>query len=208
MTGVTDGTEEFTVTAEDAGGRRQSALVRAAVYNGVTDINGTAVDIAGGSTGGSGTDPDDPTDPTDPTDPNQPPVVAPTVDPNACLDSDNTWGKVQDSWGTVEGQFSSDLHYYLRSQVSVEPSTITLYYKKITVSVVQNYLDLGEFRYTANDGKVLRFDMQMLMALVGLSNNKFFYVKFRNDCYRGNLPTSPLMPPNKTLTPVITGSLF
>jgi len=204
ITGVSAGTEYFTVTAEEANGLTQSALIRADVN--VTDANASNyIDIAtggsaggvippdngGGGGGGGGT---------------TPPVINPISDPNACLENDPTWGSVGDSWGTTEGQFSQpDLHYWIRSQISEEPSNIVLYYHKET-AVANGYISLGRYTYYANDGYVLKFDMQMVQALLG--KYPYFYVKARGDCFRGNIPTSPLMAPDKKLTPVFTGSLF
>ncbi len=204
VTGVSEGVEDFTVSAEDASGYRQTALIRASVYEGEGDINGTAVDIADGESGGSGTDSNGSNNGGGDNGGTTPPDVTPSQDPNACLDS---WGTVSDSWATVEGTFSTDLHYWIRSQVSVEPSQVTLYYKKVLLTTLENYTALGEYNYTNKDGKILRFDLQVLTALLG-SNNPYFYVKFREDCYRGNLPATPLMPPDKTLTPVFTGTTF
>lgn len=205
VTGVDDGIEDFTVTAEDADGYKQSALIRATVYQGIMELNSTAVDIADTEGGGSGTDPG-----TNPgTDPGtNPPGIDPISDPNACLDNSALWGTVTDSWGTTEGQFSSDLQYWLLSEVSEEPSSITLYYKKFNVAATNSYVSLGTYTYTTSTGFVLRFDMQMLQTLVGVTDNTYFYIKARDDCYRGVLPTSILMPPDKTLTPVFTGTLL
>jgi len=203
VTGVNDGIEDFTVTAEDASGYKQVALVRATVYEGTTEVNGTAVDVAGTVGGGSSTDGGDGGDGGD----DNPPVVDPISDPNACLDS-ALWGTVTDSWGTTEGQFSSDLHYWIRSQVSEEPSSVTLYYKKFNVTATNLYRSLGTYSYTTSTGFTLRFDMQVLQTLIGVSGNTYFYIKARGDCYRGVLPTSILMPADKTLTPVFSGSIL
>lgn len=202
--GVEVGSEYFVITAEDASGAIQTAVIRADVN--ATDMNLTIIDIATGDQNGSVI--------VDPNDPNNgggttPPPITPTQDPNACLDNDGTWGKVGDSWGTAEGMFSQpDLHYWIRSQIPEEPSSVMLYYKKVSTTSTTGYLSLGRYSYSLSTGKVMQFDMQVLNALLGLSANKYFYIKYGSDCFRGELPASPLMPPNKTLTPVFTGSLF
>lgn len=203
VTGETNGTEDFTVIAEDAGGIRQTALIRAYV-NGSSDVNGTDVDIAGTIGGGTTTDGDG-TGGDGTGDGSTPPIVNPVSDPDACNDSDPTWGTVGDSWGTTEGQYSTDLLYWIRSQISVEPSNIVLYYKRVAVSSKVGYVALGDYTYTISQGVALKFEMQMLQELVGKST--YFYIKWNNDCYRGITPTSILMAPDKTLTPVFSGSI-
>lgn len=204
VTGVNDGVEDFTVTAEDASGYKQSALIRATVYQGTTDVNGTAVDIADTEGGGTGTDPNGGGG--DNGGGTTPPVINPISDPNACLDNDPTWATVGDSWGTTEGRFSDDNHYWVRSQIPEEPSSVLIYYKRYSVSQVFGYTALGRYKYVPTAGQTIQFDLQILTELLG--KEPYFYVKHGTSCFRGSIPSSPLMPADTTLVPVFSGSLF
>ena len=199
VNGVNDGTESFVVTAQDASGYKQTALVRATVYEGTTDLNGSAIDEAGTVGGGSSTDPGGGTDDPGTT----PPIVDPVYDPNACLENSSSWSYVDDSWGTPEGQFSTDLNYWVRSMIPTEPSVVRFYYKKFNVTANGEYYSAGTYSYNTGDYTV-KFAVQMLQSLVGLSSNTVFYVKVRDTCYKGYLPTSIFMPADTGLTPVFS----
>jgi len=200
LLGVSEGEEEIIVTAEDASGNSRQAIITAAV-------DGTAIpddiDISDGS---AGDDENSTSGGGDDGGTTNPPVVDPTYDPNACLENSTLWGYVDDSWGTPEGQFSTNLHYWLRSAIPTEPSTVRFYYRKFSVTADGKYLSLGSYSYDVGDYKVI-FSLQMLKSLIGLSSNTTFYVKVRGNCFRGSLPSTIFMPPSKTLTPVFSTSV-
>lgn len=192
--GVSEGSEEIIVVAEDASGNSRQAIIRA-------EVNGTAIpsdiDITDGEEGNNDNDDDDDDD----DDNNDPPIIDPINDPNACLDNSPLWGTQQDSWGTPEGQFTDNLHYWVRSEISTESSIVTFYYRLIGTQSDGDYLSLGRYTYDMGDYKV-QFSLQMLKKLVGATNNTYFYVKVRGNCFRGKFPTSLFMPWTNTLTPV------
>ena len=66
------------------------------------------------------------------------------------------------------------------------------------------YIDMGNFSFTTHLNETLLFSIQLADDLVGQDH---FYVKARGYCMRGNIPSSLLTPPDKSLTWVTsTGS--
>jgi len=209
VTGINKGEEVFEVVAQTTSGKIENATIKAIVSmqsdkntsidEAVNSGNnaGTTTNPTGGGTGGSnGSEGNS----------NTPPMISPINDPDACNDSDPTWSNVGDSWGTPGGIFSKDLLVWVRSLIPLEPSHIDIYYPRQAKTNKESYIILGEFTYKLPNGRLLDFEMQIRQELAG--KFPYFYVKYGEDCFRGNIPSSPISPPDKTLTPVIAGNVF
>ena len=131
--------------------------------------------------------------------------VVPAYDVNACMDDSELWGTVADSWETPEGQFSSDLSWWMRSEIFYEPSTVTLYYPKVAASNTHDYLYLGQFVYEGN-GIPIRLSLQVRSDVLG--KHPYFYIKYDGSCFRGEIPNDPLLTPDTVLTPVVQNFIF
>ena len=110
------------------------------------------------------------------------------LDNDACV-TDNTWGKITDSWHTTEGQFSEDGILWLRSQIAVEPTEVVAFYYRTDTFGDNDYVNLG--RYTINnpsDNTILAFDVMVNSSYLGSS--PYLYFQIQNSCYRALLPSS------------------
>jgi len=219
VTGVKSGVEEFEVIAQTNSGKTKTAVIKATV-NAIQNDTNNSIDEAmgsgsggsssggsgenGGSGGSGGSE-------------NTPPGINPISDPNACNDNDPTWSKVGDSWGTPGGAWSNDTPdannttthlVWIRSLISIEPSHIDIYYprQRFEDFGANTYIVLGEYVYKLPNGRNLDFELQLASVLAG--KHKYFYVKYGEDCFRGNIPSSIASPPDKTLTPVVSGTIF
>jgi len=208
VTGISKGEETFEVIAQTTSGKTENATIKAIVSNSDSNISIDEA-ISSGNNGGTTTNPGGGGENSSGNgggNSSIPPTINPISDPNACNDNDPTWDKVGDSWGTPGGIFSSDLLVWVRSLISIEPSHIDIYYPRQAKTENENYIVLGEFKYTLPSGRVLNFEMQIRQELAG--KFPYFYVKYQNDCFRGNIPSSPISPPDHTLVPVSAGDLF
>ncbi|MGE4294324.1 MAG: hypothetical protein AB7E49_01325 [Campylobacterales bacterium] len=168
---------------------------------------------------GSPIDPDDPGDGGDgggdggsnpppipePNDPGE----KPTYDPQACVTAG--FYRVEDDWHTTEGKFGPDSMAYIRSRMAGNVnSLVELFYPALsTVPTTPSYVNLGRYNFTATSagGVTVEFDLQMATALFGLTDKKYFYIRSNGYCMRGQIPTSQLTPPSKSLVWVSSTSL-
>lgn len=182
LTGARPGTE--TIVAQLYGGGSVTAIV--------TVTGSVSGDLIGGS----------PVDPSDP-DPPGPPDIGdkPIYDPNACVL--NGFYIVDDNFQDVEGHFGPDSSAYMRSNIAniAWDSNIRLFYPVVTKPATVSFVDFGQYSFTALNGAVVNFDLQMAQHLFGLAEGKRNFYVYSNDmCVRGQIPTSVFSPPSKSLT--------
>jgi len=159
--------------------------------------SGTKDLIGGGGNGGeSGSE-----------DPNTPPVppgpTPPEIDPNACSYS-NAFYRVTDDWADVEGKYGEDFAARLQSRIIVNiDSSLTLFYPRISYKQSPpDLVSLGTYSVNTPEKTTIIFQLDLAEKLFG--TEKYFYIKWKNYCFRGMIPSSPFSPPQKNLKRVFS----
>ena len=197
LVGVKGGVETI-ITQSNNGGQTTTMNVIVTVMPRADGdvIGGNPIDPSnpGGGTGGGGGGSQPPTPP-NPTDPGE----KPSYDPNACVTTGFFY--IDDDFNDVEGHFGPDGAAYMRSLIAnpIYSSVIRFFYPAITRPATMSFVDFGQYLYTAKNGAVVNFDVQMAQHLFGITDSRYFYVQSNGLCMRGEIPSSFMTPPNKSL---------
>ncbi|MDR2906175.1 MAG: hypothetical protein LBU73_09500 [Helicobacteraceae bacterium] len=196
IVGVKGGIEAIAVQIADFNNPTVQTLRLVAIVNGAADN-----DIVGGSPcteascgGGNGPGPEPPPGPTDPGE-------KPTYDPDACTTAGFYY--LEDTYQDLEGKFSGDRVAYIRSLMSGNvDSLLRLYYPNLAPPSNITHTDFGKYlvRLKLDNGRAIlvEFELQLSQHLFG-QNKKYFYVETNGYCLRGEIPSSVMSPPNKSL---------
>jgi hypothetical protein len=209
LIGVRGGVESVVVQSIDAISQKivektvdLQITVIANADNDIIDGNPIDSNGSGGGGGGGGNNPNPPINPIP--DPPSPPSSGPEYDPDACNGAKFTY--VEDVYNDIEGHYGPDGAVYLQSWMNGNVnSTVRLYYPGPTNST-DAFADLGRYRFTTQSGVLIDFSVSLRQHLFG-TVNKYFYVMSNNYCLRGNIPSSFMTPPEKTLTWVTQASI-